>query len=430
MAGTVSDPMDLDAQERLFWMQAGPLKREPEEGRSSAPNEREMTKRQRLDTQNKGKGKGKSSKGKSKGFPKTGPPSLTAAAPNGAWRGDYTGGFGEQMNGPWHPTPASHPATEYDSEWMTHRVNTLAQLVLRQEQTLASLRQDLVIYLFVRSGKEGMGKSKGFPKTGPPSLTAAASNGAWRGDYTGGFGEQMNGPWHPTPASHPATEYDSEWMTHRVNTLAQLVLRQEQTLASLRQDLVIYLFVRSGKEGMVPVLCEAADKWRAMKEAEPDKLTYSLKLAMFKQLLISLHQRLSETIKDKAAMDRAASLNWVDERQHWRHLHWSPAQQRLEVDQSLRPIPTEDLLTQLVQVRKAVTEETLLRFKSVRKLSKEVTADWIQFQICVSLRPEGGAIWSTLNQWIGQASWHTLGCRMRRERPNYDNLTQQVWNQM
>ena len=110
--------MDLDAQERLFWMQAGPLKREPEEGRSSAPNEREMTKRQRLDTQNKGKGKGKSSKGKSKGFPKTGPPSLTAAASNGAWRGDYTGGFGEQMTGPWHPTPASHPAAEYDQEWM------------------------------------------------------------------------------------------------------------------------------------------------------------------------------------------------------------------------------------------------------------------------------------------------------------------------
>ena len=195
-------------------------------------------------------------------------------------------------------------------------------------------------------------------------------------------------------------------LTHRMNTLAQLVLRQEQTLASLRQDLVIYLFVRSGREGMVPVLCEAADKWRTLKETEPDKLTYSLKLAMFKQLLISLHQRLSETIKDKEAMERATSLNWVDEKQHWRHLNWSPVQQRLEIDQSLRPIPTEDLLTQLVQVRKAVTEESLLRFKSVKKLSKEVTADWIQFQICVSLRPEGGAIWSTLNQWIGQASWH------------------------
>ena len=334
MAGTVSDPMDLDAQERLFWMQAGPLKREPEESKSSAPVEREVTKRQRLDTQSKGKGKG-------------------------------------------------------------HK-----------------------------------GKNKGFSKSGPPSLVAAASNSSWQGDYTGGFDEQMAGPWHSTQTGHLGMEGDQEWMTHRMNTLAQLVLRQEQTLASLRQDLVIYLFVRSGREGMVPVLCEAADKWRTLKETEPDKLTYSLKLAMFKQLLISLHQRLSETIKDKEAMERATSLNWVDEKQHWRHLNWSPVQQRLEIDQSLRPIPTEDLLTQLVQVRKAVTEESLLRFKSVKKLSKEVTADWIQFQICVSLRPEGGAIWSTLNQWIGQASWHTLGCRLRRDRPNYDNLAQQVWNQM
>ena len=336
MAGMVSDPMDLDAQERLLWMQAGPLKREPEESKSSAPVEREVTKRQRLDTQGKGKGKGKSHKGTNKGFSKSDPPSLVAAASNSSWRGDYTGGFDEQMTGPW-------PST--------------------------------------RTGLLGM-------------------------------------------------ESDQEWLTHRMNTLAQPVLRQEQTLASLRQDLVIYLFVRSGRERMVPVLCEAADKWRTLKETEPDKLTYSLKLAMFKQLLISLHQRLSETIKDKEAMERATSLNWVDEKQHWRHLNWSPVQQRLEIDQSLRPIPTEDLLTQLVQVRKAVTEESLLRFKSVKKLSKEVTADWIQFQICVSLRPEGGAIWSTLNQWIGQASWHTLGCRLRRDRPNYDNLTQQVWNQM
>ena len=87
MAGTVSDPMDLDAQERLFWMQAGPLKREPEESKSSAPVEREVTKRQRLDTQSKGKGKGH--KGKNKGFSKSGPPSLVAAASNSSWQGAY-----------------------------------------------------------------------------------------------------------------------------------------------------------------------------------------------------------------------------------------------------------------------------------------------------------------------------------------------------
>ena len=219
-------------------------------------------------------------------------------------------------------------------------------------------------------------------------------------------------------------------MTNRMNTLMQLVLRQEQTVASLRQDMVVYLFVRSGPEGMIPVFCEAADKWRTMKEETPDKLTYSLKLTMFKQLLTSLHQRLTETYKDAEAMERAATLNWVDEHKSWRHLQWNPAQQRLEVDSSLRPVPTEDLLVQLVQARKAVTEDALLRFKSVKQLTKDVTAEWVQFQICISLRQEGGPLWSTLNQWIGQASWHTLGCRLRRDRPTYDNLTQQVWNQM
>ena len=167
-----------------------------------------------------------------------------------------------------------------------------------------------------------------------------------------------------------------------------------------------------------------------MKNETLEKLTYSLKLMMFKQLLISLHQRLTETAKDDAAMERAKALNWVDEQKNWRHLHWNPVQQRLEIDNGLRPISTEDLLAQLVQMRKAVTEDTLLRFKSVKRLTTEVTAEWIQFQIIISLRQEGGPLWSTLNQWIGQASWHTLGCRLRRDRPAYDNLTQQIWNQL
>ena len=177
----------------------------------------------------------------------------------------------------------------------------------------------------------------------------------------------------------------------------------------------------------MPVMCEAADKWRKMKEETLEQFTFSLKLAVFKQLLMSLHQRLTETTKDGAAMERAAALNWVDDQKSWRHLQRNTAQQRLEIDNTLRPVPTEDLLTQLVQMRKAVTEDSLLRFKSVKKLATEVTAEWIQFQICISLHQERGAIWSTLNQWIGQASWHTLGCRLRHDRPAYDNLVQEVW---
>ena len=213
--------MDLDAQEKLFWSQAGPVKREPETAQTPL-KATEVAKRQRLGPQDKGKSKGKGSKGKGKGFSRPGPPSSGGMAMANEWMEGYTNGFGGQLTSPWNTT------------------------------------QDV--------------------------MTSAT---------------------------------DHEWLTHRVNTLSQMVLRQEQAIASMRQDTVVYLFIRSGQEGMIPVLCEAADKWRKMKEEKPDQLTYSLKIAMFKQLLISLHQRLSETYKNNEAMTRAAKLNWVDDQKHW-----------------------------------------------------------------------------------------------------------------
>ncbi|CAE6971438.1 unnamed protein product [Symbiodinium sp. CCMP2592] len=295
-----ADPMELDEQERQFWAQAGPVKRE-QEPRRDMLQPAEQSKRQRLAPQDRNKGKGKGTKGKGKG--KQGLPSPTSA----------------------------HPA---------------------------------------------MG-------------------------YTNGFGSHPPNPWTQTQDLQPLGSPDPEWMEHRMNRLTQLVLRQEQIISAIRQDLVLYLFVRSGPEGMVPVLCDAAEKWRKMKEEEPEKITYSLKLMLFKQLLITLHQRLTTMIADEDALAKAKTLNWIDDQKHWKHLTWNPSKQCLEVDNSVRPIPAEDLLAQLVQMRKAVTEETLVRFKSMRKLTTEVTSDWIQFQICLSLRPEGGAMWSTLNQWIG-----------------------------
>lgn len=77
----------------------------------------------------------------------------------------------------------------------------------------------------------------------------------------------------------------------------------------------------------------------------------------------------------------------------------------------------------MVQVRKAVNEETSLRFKST-----EATTEWVQFQIAVSLKPEGSPISTTLEMWICQSAWHTLGCRLRRDWPQDHNLAEEIWN--
>ncbi|CAE7211158.1 unnamed protein product, partial [Symbiodinium sp. CCMP2456] len=269
-----------------------------------------------------------------------------------------------------------------------------------------------------RSKGKGKGKGKGKTNSPPPQGVYPATR-MWA--YSSGFDEDLDQPWMSDRTSR------STWLEGRVEKLTQLALRQEQVIASLRQDMTMYLFMKTGDDGMIPVLCQAADKWRTIREETPDKLNYSLKLTMFKQLLISLQERLTETAKSQQAMEHARSLGWLDGDQSWKVLKWNPAQQALEVETALRAVPTADLLAQIVQVRKATTEETLLRFKSIRPLSTEVTTDWVQFQIAVSLRMDGAPLWSTLQQWIGQSAWHTLGCRLRRDRPNYDNLVSQIW---
>eukprot|EP00439_Symbiodinium_sp_Y106_P069679 s2461_g12.t1 len=149
-----SDSMDLDAQEKLFWSQAGPVKREPETAQTPL-KATEVAKRQRLGPQDKGKSKGKGSKGKGKGFSRPGPPSSGGMAVANDWMEGYTNGSGGQLTSPWNTQQDDMiPAT--DHEWLTHRGNTLSQLVLRQEQVIASMRQDTVVYLFIRSGQEGM----------------------------------------------------------------------------------------------------------------------------------------------------------------------------------------------------------------------------------------------------------------------------------
>ena len=267
----------------------------------------------------------------------------------------------------------------------------------------------------------GKGKGKGGPQLGPKMEMWAYSSGSRNG---------LEPPWGREEAmsEYKDSETQPEWIEAKVHKLTQLVLRREQTLASLRQDMVMHLFMKNGESGMVPVLCETATKWRTTKEEAPSKLSYSLKIALFKQLLITLHERLEAASQKEEALNHAKSLGWVDSEGHWLTLRWNPGQQALDVDQTIRGVPAKDLLSQLVQMRRGSTEETILRFRSLRHLSTGVQAEWIQFQLVVSLRPEAAPVWSTLQGWIGSAAWHVLGCRLRRDRPAYDSLVNELWS--
>ncbi|CAE7940093.1 unnamed protein product [Symbiodinium necroappetens] len=203
----------------------------------------------------------------------------------------------------------------------------------------------------------GKGKGKGGPQLGPKmerGMYPAAAMWA----YSSGSRSGLDTPWGREDAlsEYKDSEAPQDWLEGKVYKLTQLVLRQEQTLASLRQDMVMHLFMKNGESGMIPILCET--------EEAPSKLSYSLKIALFKQLLITMHERLEAASQKEEALTHAKSLGWVDSEGHWLTLRWNPGQQALEVDSTVRGVPTKDLLTQLVQMRRGSTEETILRFQS------------------------------------------------------------------
>ena len=173
-------------------------------------------------------------------------------------------------------------------------------------------------------------------------------------------------PWPTQAASQPHRYHIGEtgYYHQHMQNLTRLVLQQEQTIASLRQDVTLYLFVKTGQGSIVSLLHQTAEKWRMEKENSPSTLTYSLKIAMFKQLMIELHGRLTTVAKTPAELEKAKQLNWVDERGHWRVLKWNPLQKELQVDESKPTVPTEDLLKQTVELRKGISEEAIHRFRN------------------------------------------------------------------
>ena len=67
-----------------------------------------------------------------------------------------------------------------------------------------------------------------------------------------------------------ATDYELQL---HVQKLTQLAIRHEYTLNSIKQDMSLFLFVKPGQEGLIPILFAASEKWHqtqppAQKDAE------------------------------------------------------------------------------------------------------------------------------------------------------------------
>ena len=108
----------------------------------------------------------------------------------------------------------------------------------------------------------------------------------------------------------------------------------------------------------------------------------------------------------------ARDLGWITTEGHWKALIWNPQTEALEE----QPGATDVLIAETIELRKLITPDTIFRFQSLKGLTKAPQTAWVQLALEVSTRGQGIRAWDLAQSWIGCAAFHTLGCRLRRER--------------
>ncbi|CAE7356293.1 clpC, partial [Symbiodinium sp. CCMP2592] len=275
----------------------------------------------------------------------------------------------------------------------------------RTADALASFQSPAAAQMPQAPKGKGKGKNKG----------KAAAKGQW-----GGWNRQ-SATWSQDhwPAGQGAwnTPWTSEYgLPDMVQKLTSLAIKHEYAINSMMQDHTLYLFVKPGDEGLLPILFATSEKWNATQQTDPSQITEPLRLVMMKAFRIELGQRLKATKDQPESTQKAKELGWLTDQGQWKTLVWDPTAQDLREKQGGKLHMTDELIGQSVELRRIITDETLFRFQSLRGLSRAPQTAWIQLAIEVSVRDMGNRVWEILHSWIGCAALHIMGCRLRRER--------------
>ncbi|CAE7783508.1 unnamed protein product [Symbiodinium microadriaticum] len=103
----------------------------------------------------------------------------------------------------------------------------------------------------------------------------------------------------------PPKEADLQYM---VTKLSQLAIKHEYVLNSIKRDTSLYVFVKPGSEGLIPILFATSEKWHKTQQETPHLVDAWLRVVLFQALLIELGNRLLTASNSEETMQSAKEL--------------------------------------------------------------------------------------------------------------------------
>ena len=234
---------------------------------------------------------------------------------------------------------------------------------------------------------KGKGKGKGKKKAQTRRLSGSAS----------GFNEEQ------------------DWYAEAIVLMSRMMIRQEDVLTILRQSTGWVWWLRVQAPTIVPDLFQAAQVW---KKEVTDPKSRMAGTSLRSALLWCILHRLSLALQsdDTAQLELAMQNGWCTKDKAWVYQVWSPAQQRLEIDETRKPLSTSAVLQLLSDMKSLISGDTVSRFHATRPLAEQMSGQVLTMVMDISFRKaSANELYRKLEDLQGLAALQLCGVQFRKE---------------
>ena len=281
-----------------------------------------------------------------------------------------------------------------------------------------------------RRDKGNAGKGRGTPKRGREGPFASGSHGDryFEPSYSGHWQSWSSGPYHE----------EIERLQTQVSQLQRAVLRHEDALNLMRQEVSFVIYFRIGVEAsLIPAIYRAQAGWRELQRTQPSKLTVPMRNNLFECLLKELRRRLLHLAEaaSQEARDNMVKAGWLQTNDstdvaqwQWAYLSWDPTRRVLIVNKDRTALPHQRVLDAIETLMSGATKsEALTRFQPMREVTQQMSGESVRFALQYPFLGElARSMYASTLELCSSAATQVVAAQVKIDRGNRSGLANSI----
>ncbi|CAE7885924.1 Pol [Symbiodinium microadriaticum] len=230
-------------------------------------------------------------------------------------------------------------------------------------------------------------------------------------------------PFAPSLPSAPTTQSDS------IQTMARMIMRQEEIIAELRMDKTLMLYFREDDISVLPGLYQVAKEWGRQQEEGTNQTTSPIRTLLLACLIQQLKERVNYMTAGPEGITKLQAAGWMNMDQNWTKQRWCHQAKALVQHPEAGVMSNQDLLAKLDYLLVNLKGEVIQKFHSTKRLQalEEEQATTAAFFLSISLTGAVATqVHETFVQVIGVSALQLAGLSMKRATLKRPQITQQV----